>query len=147
MPPRGGFLCLIDRRLMEHITEPAKYADTLKRLEKATYICIDGEFTAYNRQLSIIAIKSDVGDFIIDCFEVNIKEFIPLLCDKSILKILHSGLNDIRMFRKLGVFQPENIFDTQIASTFVNYDLSQSLEGLISHYLDIDLPKTQTVSD
>jgi ribonuclease D len=132
---------------MEYITEPMKYSDTLKKLATASYLCVDGEFTAYNAQISVIAVKSDVGDFIFDCFKVNIREFIPLLCNNGISKILHAGINDIKMFKRLGVFQAENIFDTQIASTFVNYDLPQSLESLMSHYLNVDLPKTQSVSD
>jgi ribonuclease D len=136
-----------EERLMEYITGPMKFGDALKKLSTASYLSIDGEFTAYRAQISVIAIKSDVGEFVIDCFQNDIRELIPLFCDDNILKILHAGINDIKMLRRLGIFQPKNIFDTQIASTFVNYDVSQSLDGLISHYLDIDIPKTQTVSD
>ena len=109
-------------------------------------ISIDTEFVrnkTFFPILCLIQIGTSKGSFAIDPYKVtNISLFKKVLKNKNILKIFHSPRQDIEIFFNLFGSIPNNIFDTQIAYSFISQDYQISYEKLVLKILKIKLDKT-----
>ena len=88
---------------MELIKTNKELKEVCKILTKAKFITIDTEFIrekTYWSQLCLIQVCSDNIEVIIDPLEeeIDLTPFIKILNKKSVLKVLHSGRQDIEIF-------------------------------------------------
>jgi ribonuclease D len=112
-----------------------------------TYLAIDTEFRredTYFPQLCLIQVATKNHIFLIDALKVqDISPFFNILTDKNILKVLHSGRQDLEIFCYLmqgKVTTP--VFDTQIAAMLAGYGESAGFESLASKLLGTSLDKS-----
>ena len=137
---------------MELIKTNKELKEACKKLNKAKFITIDTEFIrekTYWSQLCLIQVCSGESEFIIDPLEedIDLKPFIKLLNKKSILKVFHSGRQDIEIFFKISGKIPSPIFDTQIAAMVCGFGDSVGYEKLVDKLLKKKIDKSSRFSN
>ncbi|MDE4963733.1 ribonuclease D, partial [Francisella tularensis subsp. holarctica] len=65
----------------------------------------------------------------------------------DILKIIHSATNDIPIIKRFFNCEVTNIFDTQLAATFLGFQTQSSLKTILKEILDIEIEKESQFSD
>ena len=118
--------------------------------QKVTQIGIDTEFVGekrYKPLICLIQTSSEIGNFIIDPLSIsNLSPFLELIENPAILKITHAGDNDYRGFYQNYGILPKNIFDTQIASAFLDFKYPISFKKLVDTEFSYQLDKSHTVT-
>ena len=137
---------------MELIKTNKELKEACKKLNKAKFITIDTEFIrekTYWSQLCLIQVCSGELEFIIDPLEedIDLKPFIKILNKKSILKVFHSGRQDIEIFFKISGKIPSPIFDTQIAAMVCGFGDSVGYEKLVDKLLKKKIDKSSRFSN
>ena len=137
---------------MELIKTNKELKEACKTLSKAKFITIDTEFIrekTYWSQLCLIQVCSGELELIIDPLEeeIDLTPFIKILNKKSILKILHSGRQDIEIFYKISGKIPYPIFDTQIAAMVCGFGDSVGYEKLVDKVLRKKIDKSSRFSN
>ena len=109
-------------------------------------ISIDTEFVrnkTFYPKLCLLQIGTSKGSFAIDPNKItNLLLLKKILRNKNLLKIFHSPKQDIEIFFNLFGTLPNNIFDTQIAYSFISQEYQISYEKLVFKILKIKLDKT-----
>ncbi len=124
--------------------------DTFK---KFIYTCLDENIISMDTEfvrnktffskLCLIQIGTSKGSYAIDTTKLtNLSILKKVLRNKNILKIFHSPKQDLEIFFNLFGLLPNNIFDTQIAYSFISQDYQISYEKLVLKLLKIKLDKT-----
>jgi ribonuclease D len=122
-----------------------------KQNENIEWVCFDTEFIGEKRfitTLCLIQVGTKHGFFLIDPLKVNdLQPLIDMLLDERILKIVHAGDNDYRLFNTHFGIIPKNTFDTQIAAAFAGYKYPVAFSKLVESELKIVVSKGYTVTD
>lgn len=117
----------------------------------AEYLTLDTEFIRVNTFYPIpglIQIGVAQGIYLIDPLQIDEwDDFIALLSDVSIVKIIHSGSEDLILFLDFFKCLPASLFDTQKAAAFLGYGASISYLNLVRELAGIELAKGETRSD
>lgn len=131
------------------------YVDSPESLESAiqimeqetTYLAMDTEFRredTYFPQLCLVQVATQHHVFLIDAIKIsNVAPFFRILTNKNILKVFHSGRQDLEIFCHLmqgEVATP--VFDTQIAAMLAGYGESAGFESLVYKLLKVSLDKS-----
>ena len=137
---------------MELIKTNKELKEVCKTLTKAKFITIDTEFIrekTYWSQLCLIQVCSEDIEVIIDPLEddIDLTPFIKILNKKSILKVLHSGRQDIEIFYKISGKIPYPIFDTQVAAMVCGFGDSVGYEKLVDRVLKKKIDKSSRFSN
>lgn len=134
------------------LIEDAAAMQAFARLnEGIEWMCFDTEFIGEKRFITticLIQIGTEHGFFLIDPLKVSdLQPVINFLMDKKVLKIVHAGDNDYRLFNTHFGIIPRNSFDTQIAAGFVGYKHPVGFSKLVENELRIHVSKGFTVTD
>ncbi len=118
-----------------------------KILKKQKVIAIDCEFIREKTFYPIpclIQVGYDEGAFIIDAQakDMDLAEFFALMQNKKILKVFHSGRQDIEIIYNLSGSLPVSVFDTQIAAQACGLGECVSYENLVRVYCGLELDKS-----
>lgn len=137
---------------MQLIDNTANLEKLCVELNKAPFVCIDLEFLrehTYFAQLCLIQIASLDKAAIIDPLakDINLQAFFELMQNPSVVKVFHSGRQDIELLYQLSHHIPLPLFDTQIAASALGYGESVSYEHMVKSFLNISLDKTSRLSD
>lgn len=124
----------------------------LKLIENEEYISVDTEFirdNTYFSKLCLIQVASKNHSFIIDPLkeDINLDSFRKILKKDSIIKIFHSGRQDMEIFYHLFGELPKPIYDTQIAAMVCGFGDQVSYENLVNTLLNIRIDKSSRVSN
>ena len=124
----------------------------LNLIESEEYISIDTEFirdNTYFSKLCLIQVASKNYSFIIDPLkeDINLDSFFEILKKDSIIKIFHSGRQDMEIFYHLFGELPKPIYDTQIAAMVCGFGDQVSYENLVNTLLNIKIDKSSRVSN
>jgi len=114
--------------------------------EASPFICIDTEFvrqTTYWPKLALIQMASLSHQVIIDPVPglLCLKPLLEILRSPSIVKVFHSGRQDLEIFWHLFKELPSPIFDTQIAAAFLGMG-TMGYDRLVNSLLGIEIDKT-----
>lgn len=137
---------------MQFIETASHLENLCADLTKAPYVCIDLEFLrehTYFAKLCLIQIASADKDAIIDPLakDIDLQPFFQLLQNPNVVKVFHSGRQDIELLYQLSHSIPTPLFDTQIAASAIGYGESVSYEHLVKSFLNINLDKSSRLSD
>ncbi|HLP46804.1 MAG TPA: hypothetical protein VK469_12685 [Candidatus Kapabacteria bacterium] len=117
----------------------------------AGWLAFDTEFIPekyYKYKLCIISVATARGNYIIDALKLkNISPFIKLIENPSIVKITHAGENDYQLLVIDHNAKPQNVFDTQLANGFLQFDYPMGLQPLLQKALRVKLNKGALRSD
>ena len=128
------------------ITDDVSFRKFINSCLDEKVISIDTEFVrnkTFYPTLCLLQIGTSKGSFAIDPNKIkNLFLLKKILRYKNLLKIFHSPRQDIEIFFNLFGSLPINIFDTQIAYSFISQENQISYEKLVLKILKIKLDKT-----
>lgn len=132
---------------MNLIDTTKELQNACKILKKQKIIAIDCEFIREKTYFPIpclIQVGYEDGAFLIDPLakEMDFADFFALLQNKKILKVFHSGRQDIEILYNLSGKIPVPVFDTQIAAQACGLGESVSYENLVRVYCGVELDKS-----
>ena len=115
------------------------------------HIGVDTEFrrtTKDNMRLALLQINDEEEIYLIDTILIeDPKDQASFLFSKEVTKILHSCKEDLEAIYSWTNKEMLNIFDTQLANSFLNDDYSIGYQGLVERELGITLEKKETRSN
>lgn len=135
-----------------------KYIDTAptmaalrQKLNATATVYLDTEFirvSTYYPKLGLIQMHLDGVDYLIDpvADEAMTPELKATLSQNH-LYVLHSCKEDLDVLQSNLNFLPENIFDTQVAASFLNLGASLGYGALVNLICGVQLEKDQTLTD
>ena len=132
------------------ITEQSSFEELMKELKKEEFLGIDTEFIreeAYIPELCLIQISTLTEIYIIDPIGLDLKSFLRIWEDESILKIMHSCTQDIDIIYKNFEILPKNIFDLQIAASFLGHGDAISYAKLVFNILKKTVEKNSKLTN
>ena len=114
-------------------------------------LAIDTEFIRENTYypiLCLIQIASNSFSAVIDPLsEIDLQPVWEILSNQNILKVFHSGRQDIEIFFNLTGKIPTPIYDTQIAAMFCGLGDQVSYDGLVNNFLKLTISKESQFSN
>lgn len=120
----------------------------LEEIKDATHLFLDTEFLrerTYYPILSTIQFYAETENvFIIDVLAegIEISQFLEFIKNPNLLKIFHSGRQDIEIFFHDFNLMPLPLFDTQVAACYLGYGEQVSFESIVKNKTDIVLDKS-----
>lgn len=133
---------------MTHLIETTSDLETFcQHLSSQPFITIDLEFLrekTYYAELCLIQVGTTEQAAIIDPLSNNLDMslFFNILNNNNIIKVFHSGRQDIEILYKITGKIPTPIFDTQIAAMVCGYGESVSYESLVKSIAKTELDKS-----
>ena len=122
-----------------------------KELLEKSYLGLDTEFrrtTKDNMRLALLQINDGEEIYLIDTIAIKDPfDHASFLFSNSVVKIFHSCKEDMEAIYSWTKKEMQNIFDTQLANSFLGDEYSISYQGLVKKKLDIDLEKKETRSN
>ncbi len=122
-----------------------------QELLKKSYLGVDTEFrrtTKDNMKLALLQVNDEDEIYLIDTILIDDPgPNADFLFSPSITKILHSCKEDLEAIFSWTKKEMVNIFDTQIANSFLDGDFSIGYQGLVEQEMDIVLNKNETRSN
>ena len=137
---------------MQLIVNDNELKTLCQNLEQKNFICVDLEFMrqhTYFAELCLIQVASENLSAVIDPLskDIDLSPFFQLMQNPDIIKVFHSGRQDIEILYNLTRQIPTPVFDTQIAASVAGFGESASYETLVKHILKQDIDKSSRLSD
>lgn len=122
-----------------------------KELLNKSFLGVDTEFrrtTKDNMRLALLQINDEEEIYLIDTISIQDPgEHANFLFSDSVTKILHSCKEDLEAIYSWTNRKMINIFDTQLANSFLGGDFTIGYQGIVEQELGITLNKTETRSN
>ena len=122
-----------------------------QELIKKPYLGVDTEFrrtTKNNMRLALLQVNDEEEVYLIDSILIKDPgEHVSFLFSDSVIKILHSCKEDLEAIYSWTRKEMTNIFDTQVANSFLDGDFTIGYQGLVEQELGIRLNKNETRSN
>lgn len=122
-----------------------------QELKKKSHIAVDTEFrrtTKHNMKLGLLQLNDEDEIYIIDAVLIDKPtEQVDFLFSDSVVKIFHSCREDLEAIYSWTEQKMVNVFDTQLANSFLDEDFSISYQALVEKKLGILLEKAETRSN
>jgi ribonuclease D len=137
---------------MNLITRTEDLAAACSALASAPFIAIDTEFMreqTFWPRLCLIQMAGGDTEVLIDSLapELDLQPFFDLMIDESVLKVFHSGRQDIEIVHHLAGVIPHPIFDTQVAAMVCGFGEAVSYSMLVKRLLSRNLDKSSRFTD
>ena len=138
---------------MQLITETPALELACARLAALPFVTVDTEFmreTTYYSRLCLIQMAGP-GDpgILVDPLApgISLRPFLDLMADPRVVKVFHSGRQDLEIIWNLGEVIPAPLFDTQIAAMVCGYGDSVSYEQLANDLAKARIDKSSRFTD
>ena len=122
-----------------------------EELKKKPYVGVDTEFrrtTKDNMRLALLQVNDDEEIYLIDTVTISDPmQSASFLFSNSVVKIFHSCKEDLEAIYSWTNNEMVNIFDTQLANSFLQDSYSISYQSLVEQELEIVLDKKETRSN
>ena len=122
-----------------------------KELLNKPYLGVDTEFrrtTKENMRLALLQVNDEEEIYLIDTVSIQDPgEHASFLFSDSVTKIFHSCKEDLEAIYSWTKKKMTNIFDTQVANSFLNGDFTIGYQGIVEQELGIILNKNETRSN
>ncbi|MGF1608207.1 MAG: ribonuclease D [Kiloniellales bacterium] len=137
---------------MPLISDSAELAAFCERQAEAEFIAVDTEFmrdTTYWPKLCLVQIGGPKEVAAIDSLApgIDLQPLYDLMADFRLLKVFHSGRQDLEIFYHLTGAVPESIFDTQVAAMVCGFGDSVSYEQLARKLAGARIDKSSRFAD
>ena len=121
-------------------------------LNKQKFITVDTEFVrekTYFPFICLIQVAWIDNAAIIDPLaqDIDLSSFFEVLKNKNVLKVFHSGRQDIEIFYHLSGIVPTPVFDTQIAAMAAGFGVSVGYDTLVHIITGVELDKSSRLTD
>ncbi|MEN8237006.1 MAG: ribonuclease D [Pseudomonadota bacterium] len=123
-------------QIISNTSSLKKFCQHLSKKEVGEYITIDTEFVrtdTYRSKLCLVQIAGSEQEALIDPLApgLDLSFLRALLQDENILKVFHSGRQDLEIFYQMWGELPRPIFDTQVAAMVCGYGESVGYDSLV----------------
>lgn len=140
------------------VNDNIRYIDTPDNLDAfceqtraAEWIALDTEFLrekTYYPKLCLLQIATPDTVACIDPLALNdLSPLLDIIFDEGIIKVMHSGRQDMEIFFNIHGKPPSPVFDTQIAALLLGYAEQIGYANLVKEVLGIELDKLHTRAD
>ncbi len=134
------------------ITDSADLAAFCASLRAAPYIAVDTEFVrerTYHARLCLVQVAHGEHAAVIDPLarDLDLGPLRELLLDPAILKVVHSGSQDLEIFLHAMGQVPTPIFDTQVAAAVCGFGDFVGYASLVSGLLGVEIDKASQATD
>ncbi len=138
--------------MQEYLIDTPDALQTLcGQLRGSEWLALDTEFirerTYYPRLCLIQVSNGEVAACIDPIVLEDIRPFLDLMFDGSILKVFHAARQDLEIFWNDWQQFPLPLFDTQPAAALLGYGDQVGYANLVKQVLGVDLPKDQSRTD
>lgn len=139
--------------LIQDTSALQKFCQTVSfELDAPPFLAIDTEFIrerTYWPQLCLIQIADAKGAVAIDPLApgIDLSPLVDILQNPKILKVFHSGRQDIEIFHLLTGKVPAPLFDTQVAAMVCGFGDCVSYESLVQAVLKKKVDKSSRLTD
>lgn len=126
--------------------------EVCQRFAAQSFVTVDTEFlrerTFYSK-LCLIQVASPEEAVLIDPLseELDLTPFFELMQNEKVMKVFHSGRQDIEIFYHLTKKIPFPLFDTQIGAMAVGCGESVGYQQLVADLLHVEIDKGMRVTD
>lgn len=135
----------------ETITDAAALRALCEHLGTREWFALDTEFVredTYWAQLCLIQVGTPERIACIDPLALtDLQPLLDVLHDPDVLKVLHSGSQDLEIFHRLGGRIPAPLFDTQVAAPLLGHGEQAGFARLVETVVGIELDKSQSRTD
>jgi ribonuclease D len=133
------------------IESDAGLAEVLLEARQADSVVIDTEFMRRNTffpEVALLQVSFGGTAWLIDPLTLtNLSPLAELLTDPAVVKVLHSGSEDLEVFQRwLGVL-PQPLFDTQRAAALLDMGFGLGYGALVEAVCQVSLEKGETRSN
>ena len=137
---------------MNLITRNDELAAACAQLSTAPFVAIDTEFMreqTFWPKLCLIQLAAEGAEALIDSQapDLDLQPFFDLMVNEKVLKVFHSGRQDIEIVHHLARVIPHPIFDTQVAAMVCGFGEAVSYSMLVKRLLGRNLDKTSRFTD
>ncbi len=137
---------------MALITTTDALAAACHRLALHPFVTVDTEFmreTTYYPKLCLIQMASRDEAVLVDPLapEIDMTPFLVLMRDPNVMKVFHSGRQDLEILWNLDRCIPNPVFDTQVAAMVCGYGDSVSYEQLAHDLAKARIDKSSRFTD
>jgi len=133
------------------IEDAAGFEEFKRTNEGIEWMAFDTEFIGEKRFVTLICliqVATVHGYYLIDPLKAgDLSPLLDMLIDERILKLVHAGDNDYRLFNMHFGIIPKNTFDTQIAAAFLGYKYPVAFNKLLESELRVTVSKGYTVTN
>ena len=120
-------------------------------LQGSSVLSVDTEFVrerTFYPQPGLIQVSDGNNISLIDPNACdNLQPFFDLLESPNIKIVMHSSSEDIELFYSMGCGIIQNLFDTQIAASWLGMGQSLSLQRIVEHYEQVVIEKQHSRTD
>jgi ribonuclease D len=149
---------IFDCTILMTVNNNIRYIDTPDNLDAfceqtraAKWIALDTEFLrekTYYPKLCLLQIATPDTVACIDPLALNdLSPLLDVIFDEGIIKVMHSGRQDMEIFFNIHGRPPSPVFDTQIAALLLGYAEQIGYANLVKEVLGIELDKLHTRAD
>jgi ribonuclease D len=137
---------------MRIITTTQELSAACERLAQSAFVAVDTEFmreTTYWPKLCLIQMASENVEAIVDPLAsgIDLSAFFVLMSNEAVVKVFHSGRQDIEIIHNLAKIIPHPIFDTQVAAMVCGFGESVSYDALVKRLLKLHVDKGARFTD
>ncbi len=131
------------------VTTTAELSALCDRVRGAERVGVDTEFhneRTYTARLMVVQLAFEDGYAIVDPLAIaNLRPLAEALSETTVVG--HALTSDLKIFADRFGIVPSQIFDCQVAASFLGYGMAISLADLVRDLCGVRLKKSQTVSD
>lgn len=124
------------------ITDNERLAELTARLDESPTVAFDTEADSlhcYFEKLCLIQISAGDGHFLVDPLAgVDLQPLFSTVCKKRL--VFHGADYDLRLLRRVGEFEPTDLFDTMIAARLTGQS-ALGLAALVEQFFGVKLSK------
>lgn len=137
---------------MPMITTTSALAEACARLARHPFVTVDTEFmreSTYFPKLCLIQMASADDVHLVDPLAdgIDLAPFLDLMRNKQVVKVFHSGRQDLEILWHMDQCIPEPVFDTQVAAMVCGYGDSVSYEQLAHDLAKAKIDKSSRFTD
>lgn len=134
------------------ITTTEVLAAACARMREAAFVTVDTEFlreTTFWPKLCVVQLADEHGPEVVDALApgLDLAPLFELMADEAVLKVFHSGRQDIEIFHHLSGKVPHPVFDTQVAAMVLGFGESISYDQLVQRTAGVTLDKSSRFTD
>ncbi|PZQ14926.1 MAG: ribonuclease D [Ancylobacter novellus] len=134
------------------ITTTDALATVCARMRAAPYVTVDTEFlreTTFWPKLCVVQLADAEGPEVVDALVpgLDLAPLFELMADENVLKVFHSGRQDIEIFHHLSGKVPHPVFDTQVAAMVLGFGDSISYDQLVARTTGGVIDKSSRFTD
>ncbi|SFV56807.1 Ribonuclease D [hydrothermal vent metagenome] len=113
-------------------------------IKNSSWIALDTEFVRVNTyypKFCLLQIATETQAKCIDILAITDISLFDFLYQKNLIWVVHSARQDIEVLFNLTNKLPYQLFDTQIAASFLKFDRQVAYKTLVQEYCNIELQK------